>query len=102
MSIEPKALSVASTTALGVAGWVRSPAIERTRVGEANWDSNWDAAAPRAAWSRSLSMTLAPAESRRRAMARPIPRAEPVTRAVWPSRVKGIRVLRLRLGLYGL
>src|ERR1700677_3113844 len=79
MSILPNASTAAFTSASGASDLVRSPA--NTAVSP--WIS--PAACSATSPSRSLIRTCAPCETSSSAVARPIPRAEPVTIADLPS-----------------
>src|SRR3954452_5314034 len=80
MSIAPKASTPAATSLSAASGWVRSPA----------WTAVSPLISPEAcsatSASRSLISTLAPSPANISAVARPIPRADPVTIAAFPSR----------------
>src|SRR5437588_6191085 len=80
MSICPQSPITFSTNWSGTPGCVRSPA--KTRVSPSISFEACSATSP----SRSLIRTLAPCSARISAVARPMPRAEPVTIATLPSR----------------
>src|SRR4051812_6154254 len=80
MSTAPKASTPAATSLSAASGWVRSPAW--TAVSP----SISPAACSATSASRSLISTLAPSAANNSAVARPIPRADPVTIAAFPSR----------------
>ena len=79
MSTLPKASTVFWTTSSQAPGLVRSPATETV--------SPWISPAACSAMSPSMSLivTCAPSAANSSAVARPIPRAEPVMIAVLPS-----------------
>src|SRR3569623_238805 len=81
MSRPPRSATVRSTSCWGKAGWVTSPAIS------ACLPERMPNVSASGAGSRSLIMTDAPAAASWRAMARPIPRPAPVTRATFDSRL---------------
>src|ERR1019366_7167386 len=87
MSIEPKAVTVASTSCCGKSGEVRSPTSQRA-CSPASAE-----ASSGGAWSMSVSITDAPHAASLRATARPIPRPDPVTSAALPSSVNGACML---------
>src|ERR1700709_422260 len=80
MSMAPKASMPAATSLSAASGWVRSPA----------WTAVSPLISPAAcsatSASRSLISTLAPSLANISAVAGPIPRADPVTIAAFPSR----------------
>src|SRR5579863_3260712 len=79
MSILPNASIALCTSSSGALGFVRSPAY--TAVSPAISSAACFATSP----SRSLMSTLAPCAASSSAVARPMPRAEPVTMAALPS-----------------
>src|SRR5918997_4852945 len=79
MSSRPQASIAAATSARGAPGFVRSPAW--TSVSPAIADAVCSASSP----SRSLITTFAPCSASSPAVARPIPRADPVTIATLSS-----------------
>src|SRR3954451_158527 len=80
MSSWPNASTAVSTSLSGTPSFVRSPANATVSL----WIS-FDASSATSP-SRSLTRTLAPCSARSSAVARPMPRAEPVTMATLSSR----------------
>src|SRR4249920_3807802 len=96
MSTAPKASTPAATSLSATSGLVRSPA--KTAVSP----SISPAACSATSASRSLISTLAPSRTNISAVARPIPRADPVTIAAFPSRSPiALSVLLLRSRNFG-
>src|SRR6185312_13404214 len=93
MSRPPSSATVRSTSCCGNAGCVTSPASCAWRPGRSAKVS------ARGSGSRSLIMTDAPAAASCRAMARPIPRPAPVTRATFDAR---LNIALLRPGNYAI
>src|SRR5580704_9461995 len=81
MSTRPHSSTTFCTSSSGTPGFVRSPA--NTSVSPAISDAVCSATSP----SRSLIRTFAPFSERSSAVARPMPRAEPVTIATLSSRI---------------
>src|SRR5919204_1545305 len=79
MSSRPKSPSAFFTSSSGTPSFVRSPA--KTVVSPSISPAACSATSP----SRSLTRTLAPFSARSSAVARPMPRADPVTIAAFPS-----------------